>query len=469
MSDLELNIHQLDALYKPFPTFAEWSAKTSVDTTRWDRYNAALEPARKQSQSVLQKALQVAKRAAAIDTGAIEGLYEVDRGFTYTVAFEMAFWESSLAAKGQAVRPLFEAQLHAYDYVLDLATKQESISEAAIRTLHQVVCEAQESYRVETAIGPQEQPLPKGQYKVLSNHVRTRKGENHSYAPVDVTPEEMHRFVRELRTDAFLAAHPIIQAAYAHYCFVVIHPFSDGNGRVARALASIFTYRAISMPIIILLEHKLSYLDALEAADGGKYQRFVDFLTERAVDTMQIVEESIRYASLPSADELIGGFDTYYRTKGGYTQDQIDDAGYALMALVATKLSEKLNHFSGAPLTAAVSHGKDSYQTPEFLETHRAPMHGGYQITLQLSTSPPIKATVVRRYILMVPKDAEHHDDIYVSGITDEDNFTARVDELIPSASGILQMRIELFAERVRSLLLLQLKKVADGRYAKNC
>jgi len=63
------------------------------------------------------------KRAAALDTGAIEGLYEVDRGFTYTVAFETAAWEVELAKKGENVRPLFEAQLHAYDYVLDLATK----------------------------------------------------------------------------------------------------------------------------------------------------------------------------------------------------------------------------------------------------------------------------------------------------------------------------------------------------------
>jgi Fic family protein len=146
------------------------------------------------------------------------------------------------------VKSLFEAQLHAYDYVLDLATKAEPISEAAIRALHSEVCRAQSTYRVVTGIGPQEQALPKGQYKILPNHVRTRKGTDHSYAPVDVTPAEMARLVAELRSDAFLGAHPVVQAAYAHYCLAVVHPFADGNGRVARALASAFTYRAISMP-----------------------------------------------------------------------------------------------------------------------------------------------------------------------------------------------------------------------------
>ena len=219
-------------------------------------------------------------------TGAIEGLYEVDHGFTFTVAFETSAWEVELAKKGENVRPLFEAQLHAYDYVLDLATKSERISEAAIRKLHEVVCGAQSTYRVMTAIGPQEQELTKGRYKVLPNHVRTRDGEDHSYAPVDVTPAEMFRLVQELRSEAFLAAHPVLQAAYAHYSLVVIHPFADGNGRVARALASAFTYRAISMPIMILSEHKNSYLDSLEEADSGNFQAFFGFMFRRAIDTM---------------------------------------------------------------------------------------------------------------------------------------------------------------------------------------
>src|SRR5208337_774725 len=126
-----------------------------------------------------------------------------DRGFTFTVAFETSAWETKLAKKGENVRPLFEAQLHAYDYVLDLATKAEPISEAAIRVLHEVVCQAQATYRVTTAVGPQEEALTKGRYKVLPNHVRTRDGADHSYAPVDVTPAEMARLVSEMRGEAF--------------------------------------------------------------------------------------------------------------------------------------------------------------------------------------------------------------------------------------------------------------------------
>jgi Fic family protein len=162
MGTPEVNIHALDAAYKPFPTFAEWASKTSVDTVRWDRYNSALKQRPNASDDALSRAREIVKRAAALDTGAIEGLYEVDRGFTFTVALETAAWEVRLAEKGAHVRPLFEAQMHAYDYVLDLATKAEPISEAAIRVLHEVVCRAQDTYRVMTAVGPQEQELVKG-------------------------------------------------------------------------------------------------------------------------------------------------------------------------------------------------------------------------------------------------------------------------------------------------------------------
>src|SRR5439155_1802737 len=257
------------------------------------------------SPEVLGRAREIAKRAAALDTGAIEGLYEVDRGFTYTVAFETSAWEAALAQKGEYVRSLFEAQLHDYDYVLDFATKAEPISEAAIRALHEEVCRAQTTYRVMTTVGPQEQALPRRQYKIMPNHVRTRKGADHSYAPVDVTPAEMARLVAELRSDAFLTAHPVLQAAYAHYGLVAIHPFADGNGRVARALASAFTYRAISMPIVILSEHKNVYFDALENADTGDYLSFVDFMLARSLDTIKLVDESVRSALSPSAEQSV--------------------------------------------------------------------------------------------------------------------------------------------------------------------
>jgi Fic family protein len=461
MSQTTVNIHVLDAAYKPFPTFSEWAARTSLDTVRWERYNASLRNrAASLSPEVLNRARNVAKRAAALDTGAIEGLYEVDRGFTYTVALETAAWEAALAQKGEFVKSLFEAQLHAYDYVLDLATKAQPISEAAIRALHAEVCRAQSTYRVITAIGPQEQPLPKGQYKALPNHVRTRKGTNHSYAPVDVTPAEMARLVAELRGEAFLTAHPVVQASYAHYGLVVIHPFADGNGRVARALASAFTYRAISMPIVILSEHKDPYLDSLERADAGDFQCFLDFILARCLDTITLVDASLQCATAPTAEQSMAAIQRLYVTRGGYTHQQVDEAGSRLFEAAETAARATLSRFTGGSVTFGSGRMGTQYPVPS---GYRFPLGGGQAFQVGLNSAPPVQANVYRNYALLLPKDAAGDDDVQlVNMASSADTLIARVDELIPAITGVLQIRINLFAERVANEMFKELKTKAE-------
>jgi len=439
----------LDAAYKPFPTFQAWAAVTYVDPVRWQRYAAELADFAKQAPETLARCRQIATRAAALDTGALEDLYQTDRGFTYSVAFETAAWEVGLAERGEQARPLFEAQLHAYESILSLATRNEPITEAAIRTLHEQICAAQPTYRVVTAIGPQEQSLPKGQYKSLSNHVRTRKGEDHSYAPVDVTPNEMARLLREMRSDAFLAAHPVQQAAYTHYAFVVIHPFADGNGRVARALASAFTYRAISMPIVILSENKTEYLDALEAADSTNYQPFVDFMLARSLDTMLLVQESLRSTSAPSLDQSAAALKDLYRTRGGYTQQQVDQAGSNLFNLMRHELTNKLISIADPTLSTQVNF--DHTLAPPAVEPYRYPLEGPNRINLTLTSAKPTSATQILRYRLLLPTDASSEDDIRLERWGANEAFTVRIDELHPKPTGFLQIRIGLFADRILS------------------
>jgi hypothetical protein len=43
MYEAGVNIHVLDAAFKPFPTFEKWASRISVDTVRWDRYKAEIE------------------------------------------------------------------------------------------------------------------------------------------------------------------------------------------------------------------------------------------------------------------------------------------------------------------------------------------------------------------------------------------------------------------------------------------
>lgn len=96
----------------------------------------------------------------------------------------------------------------------------------------------------------------------------------HFTAPeAKVLPKEMKRFLKWFNSDADI--DPIIKAAIAHLWLVTIHPFDDGNGRIARAIADMQLARAdgiaqrfYSMSAQIRLERK-AYYDILEKTQKG--------------------------------------------------------------------------------------------------------------------------------------------------------------------------------------------------------
>lgn len=448
-----------DSSYKSFPSFEEWM-KCSVDTNRWERYTALLNKRGELSPELLKRAREVAKRAAAIDTGAIEGLYEVDRGFTFTVATQAAMWEAALDSKGKVARSLIECQMKAYDYVIDFATRQVPIAEAWIRELHSEICSAQETYNVYTEVGPQTQPLPLGEYKHLPNHVRGRDGKIHSYAPVDLTSSEMHRLCQELLGTHFLSAHPVLQASYAHYALTVIHPFADGNGRVARALASVFTYRSNSIPLLVLAENRLDYYADLEAADTGDYPPFVGFVLDRALDAIVLVDESLRAAIAPEAEDSIAMLSALFVTKGGYTHADVDRAGQSLLkALIdeASRQATPLNIKGQLEIRVSQTTGSGGITNPGY----RATAGGGRGLGIRLTSSAPATAAVSLSYWLLVPKDCGREDDLLIESPGGKDVFGARITEVIPRMSAALQMRMSIFVQRILREALAQLLQQA--------
>jgi len=86
--------------------------------------------------------------------------------------------------------------------------------------------------------------------------------------------------------------HPFEVAALFHHRFTQIHPFVDGNGRVGRELMNFILRKSGYPPIIIHVERRKEYLDALEEADNGNDIQLLKFLySELQADYMDAVGE----------------------------------------------------------------------------------------------------------------------------------------------------------------------------------
>jgi hypothetical protein len=74
---------------------------------------------------------------------------------------------------------------------------------------------------------------------------------------------------------------PEVRASWLHHAFVQIHPFQDGNGRVARALASIDFIRSGLFPLVVDRgQRDTHYMPALQSADKGSLRELVEFFVE---------------------------------------------------------------------------------------------------------------------------------------------------------------------------------------------
>lgn len=221
----------------------------------------------------------------SIETGVIERVFDLSLGVTQ-ILIEHGF-AASLIPHGESDKPADEVveilkdHASSIDMVMDVVGGTRKLTVGWIKELHALICAHQETSDAVTQAGQHVRiPLPRGTYKMRPNSPRRPDGSIHQYCPPEHVAVEMERLVAIY--DQLPAEDPEVRSAWMHHAFTSIHPFEDGNGRVARALASIDFIRAGMFPLLIDRADKHSeYIPALEHADAGDLRKLIEFFYKR--------------------------------------------------------------------------------------------------------------------------------------------------------------------------------------------
>ena len=151
----------------------------------------------------------------------------------------------------------------------EAALKNIPLTQNFIRTLHKTLL--REDYTVYRNLPggvPTSYVIHAGQYKTRPNSVITRYGDRFEYASPEETPSLMADLVdwyNKAEQEGKLS--PVELAALFHYRYIRIHPFEDGNGRIARLLVNFILSRHNYPMIVVRSRKKREYLEALHQTD----------------------------------------------------------------------------------------------------------------------------------------------------------------------------------------------------------
>lgn len=203
---------------------------------------------------------------------------------------ETAFYlREGLTSEGKPLVDYLEARNHAeaIDWLFDFAKEKKPITEGFIKDLNALLHKGitERPARGANGLMVMRQITP-GAYKKQPNHVLTLSGEIHYYVDPLQVQGEMEKLIKMIGEQEG-TIHPVELASTVHYELTRIHPFDDCNGRVARILLNLIFMRAGYPPIVIKMEERRVYLEALEQADKGDKEPFYLFVAEHVKQALK--------------------------------------------------------------------------------------------------------------------------------------------------------------------------------------
>lgn len=164
--------------------------------------------------------------------------------------------------------------------------RSQNLSEENIKELHRELMKDIDQWADDGLYSP-------GQYKVFENMTVRSTGKIHTYLSPDKVEQVMEQLIRQ--TNESLKKidsknpdkHALTIATLFHQEFLNrIHPFSDGNGRIARLFVNLILLKNGYPPIFIKEINKDEYLKRFELSDND-LNPMLDFMADRLIESLE--------------------------------------------------------------------------------------------------------------------------------------------------------------------------------------
>jgi Fic family protein len=290
------------------------------------------------------------RREWAIETGQIERLYSISEGATKTL-IEQGFDASLLSHEDTDQHPekvidYIKDQYRAIEGLYQFIGGERPLGTSYIKELHCVLTAHQTHCHARDTLGYAVlRELPHGTWKMAPNNVELGDEKIFEFCPYEQVDSEMDQLIAWHEEHEGKNVPPEIESAWLHHRFTLIHPFIDGNGRVARCLATLVLLKHHWFPLVVTRGDRAEYLSALRDADRGDLEPLAmlfGLLQKRAIKYgMSLSEEVERGAA--AIQEILGRVKEkveHDRAAKQLTQQKVYEYGASLLNLARTRLRE---------------------------------------------------------------------------------------------------------------------------------
>ena len=225
-------------------------------------------------------------------------------GSTVTEIENQLLFDEGISAKGKTiVEQMMNLDLkRAYEESIRLAKLHTPINIDVLKNLSRLVMQNTGS-TYKTALG--EFSSASGDLRLVNVTAGVGGRSYMSYQKVPLRLQEFCDWLNEMRSHPMSTAERYDFSFEAHYRLVTIHPWADGNGRMARLIMNHIQFEFGLVPSKVLKEDKGDSINALIATrEDEDMSHFTDFMAEEMIKTLSMDIESFLKSMGESGEKI---------------------------------------------------------------------------------------------------------------------------------------------------------------------